>query len=232
MIPYTGAFCGTGFQFALRFLLASAVLAASAASAAELQRHPVPKDHPRLLGSRDDLVKLSKERPEAYKRMADVARKAQADDHTKIISLSIVAAVEKDAKLGRQAVDMVLKLVNGPIKKGHIPFGSDMALCAIAYDLCFEQWTPDERAKFIEYMNKTVDANVNSETSVFHNAWYGYKNWGYGMACYATYYENPRAPAILKTLDDDYRKRAAPALDQAGAGGGWAEGYYIHYWLY
>jgi hypothetical protein len=192
----------------------------------------VPREHPRLFGSREDLVRLSRERAEPYRRMAEVARNPQADDHSRIFSLSLVAAVEKDAKPGRQAVDLALKYVNGPIKKGHIPFGSDMALCAVAYDLCFEHWTPDERARFHDYMNRTVDANVTSETHVFHNAWYGYKNWGYGLACYASYYENLRAPEILKTMEEDYRRRAAPALEMAGAGGGWAEGYYIHYWLY
>ena len=44
--------------------------------------------------------------------------------------------------------------------------------------------------------------------------------------------ENERAPAILRALEEDYLKRAAPALELAGDGGGWAEGYYIHYWLY
>ena len=81
-------------------------------------------------------------------------------------------------------------------------------------------------------MNKTVDANVQSETHVFHNGWYGYKNWGIGLACYATYYENPRAPEYLRVLQDDWHSRAAPALELAGAGGGWAEGYYINYFLY
>ena len=81
-------------------------------------------------------------------------------------------------------------------------------------------------------MNKTVDANVQSETHVFHNGWYGYKNWGIGLACYATYYENTRAQSILQALESDYLTRAAPALELAGAGGGWAEGYYVNYWLY
>jgi hypothetical protein len=67
---------------------------------------------------------------------------------------------------------------------------------------------------------------------VFHNAWYGYKHWGIGIAALATYHENPRAAEIFATTDRDYRTRAAPALELAGDGGGWAEGYYIHYWSY
>jgi len=195
-------------------------------------RHPVPREHPRLFGPRDGLVRFSQERAETYRRMAEVARRGQADDHSRVFSLALVAAVEKDAGLGRRAVEVALKYVDGPVRKGHVPFGADLAICAVAYDLCFDQWKPEERARFHEYMNRTVDANVTSETHVFHNAWYGYKNWGYGLACYAAYHENPRAPEILRTLEEDYRQRAAPALEQAGAGGGWAEGYYIHYWLY
>ena len=149
-----------------------------------------------------------------------------------MMSLALVSAIEQDQTLGRQAIDMALKIADGPIKKGHVQFGNDLAWCGIAYDLCHEYWTPEERARFHQYMNKTVDANIRSESHVFHNGWYGYKNWGIGLACYATYYENPRAEAILRSLESDYRTRAAPALKLAGDGGGWGEGYYVNYWLY
>lgn len=151
---------------------------------------------------------------------------------SKVLSLSLVAAIEEDRELARSAVDRALRYVDGPVKKGHVTFAHDLALCAVAYDLCHEAWTPEERLRFHAYFNATVDANVESETHVFHNGWYGYKNWGIGLAGYATYHENERSPAILKVLEDDFRSRAAPALELAGAGGGWAEGYYIHYWLY
>jgi lysophospholipase L1-like esterase len=205
---------------------------AQPAAAAEIKRHPATKEHPRLLGTRAELQQLAKARAADYKRVEDVARRQQAGDHEKIISLALVSAIENDAALGKQAVALAMNYVNGPIKKGHVTFGHDLALCAIAFDLCHDSWTDDERAKLITYMNATVDANVDSETSPLHNGWYGYKNWGIGMACYATYYENPRAPKILETLYKDYHDRAAPALETAGAGGGWAEGYYIHYWEY
>jgi hypothetical protein len=149
-----------------------------------------------------------------------------------MISLALVAAIERDETLGRKVQQMAMRYVNEPIRQGHVPFGTDLALCALAYDLCFECWSDADRAKFHDYVNKTVDANVQSETHVFHNGWYGYKHWGIGLAGYATYYENDRAAAILRALENEYRSRAAPALELAGAGGGWAEGYYIHYWLY
>ena len=193
---------------------------------------PLPKSHPRLLGSRQHLQRLAKQRPGAYRRVVNVARKHKADDHAKLISMALVCAIEGDKDLGRQAVAKVMKAISGPIPKGHRPFGSTLARCAIVYDLCYESWTPPQRTAFHTFMNRVVDANVRSETHVFHNGWYGYKNWGIGLACYATYYENPRAATILAGVKTDFRTRAAPALELAGDGGGWGEGYYIHYWLY
>ena len=197
-----------------------------------LERHPVPKVHPRLLGSRDRLQRLARERADAYERVVRVARHQKADDHAKMVSMALVCAIEQDANLGRRAIDMAMKTVNGPIRKGHTPFANDLARCAIVYDMCHEYWSPQEQARFHEYVNNTVDANVRSEPHVFHNGWYGYKNWGIGLAGYATYYENPRADEILRSLESEFRSRAAPALELAGNGGGWGEGYYVNYWLY
>ncbi len=194
--------------------------------------HSVPREHPRLLGSREELKKLAQERPQAYQRVVAVARQSGGDDYSKMISMALVCAIEGDRSLGPAAVAKAMKYINGPIRKGHVTFGTDLALCAIVYDLCYDCWTGEQRAIYHEYMNKTVEANVQSETHVFHNAWYGYKNWGIGLACYATYYENPRAPEYLRMLQEDWHRRAAPALELAGAGGGWAEGYYINYFLY
>ena len=157
------------------------------------------------------LQQLAAQQPQVYERVAQVARVEEADEHAKIVSLSLVAAIEQDSALGRQAVDMALRTIRGPIKTGHDTFGHDLARCAIAYDLCHDCWTEEERTAFHDFLNRTVDANVNSETHVFHNAWYGYKNWGIGLACYATCYENPRALEILHTLEQDYLTRAAPA---------------------
>lgn len=194
--------------------------------------HTVAPTHPRLLGSRAELQALAQARPEAYQRMARVARHGQAADWPKAVSQALVAAIELDAALGRQAVELALKYVRGPVRAGHVTFAHDLALCALVYDLCHEAWQPAERDAFHRYLNATWDANRRSETHVFHNGWYGYKHWGVGLACYAGYGENPRADEILDALLDDYEQRAAPALRLAGGGGGWAEGYYVHYWLY
>ncbi len=151
-------------------------------------REAVPDEHPRLLGSLERLQRLAAEHPEAYQRVVKVAREMNADDHAKMISLAIVCAVESDERLGKLAVQMAMTYINGPIRSGHVTFGHDLARCAIVYDLCYEYWSEDQRVRFHEYMNRTVDANVRSETHVFHNGWYGYKHWGIGLACYATYY--------------------------------------------
>ena len=200
--------------------------------AAESVKRPVQKEHPRLLGSLNRLQKLARERAEAYQRVVRVAHEQKADDHAKMISMALVCAIEQDEQLGKSAVQMAMKYINSPIRKGHVTFGHDLARCAIVYDLCHEYWAQEQRVKFHEYMNNTVDANIRSESHVFHNGWYGYKNWGIGLACYATYYENDRAPEILRALEQEWRTRAGPALKIAGDGGGWAEGYYINYWLY
>jgi len=199
---------------------------------------PISREHPRLLGSRARLQKLAKERPEAWARTVDAARNFQPgnetvmDDHMKMVSMALVCAIEDDREIGRQAVERALRYIDAPIRVGHETFGHDLARCAIVYDLCWPCWTEQERARFHDYMNRTVDANVHSETHVFHNGWYGYKHWGIGLACYATWYENPRAPEFLAETERDYRERAAPALELSGNGGGFAEGYYINYWLY
>ncbi|NQT50948.1 heparinase II/III family protein [bacterium] len=195
-------------------------------------RHAVLRRHPYLLGTRAELAELARKRPEAYRRTARVARGGDGGDWERAVSQALVSAIERDGDHARRATKTAMELVNGPIRRGHVTFGHDLALDAVVYDLCFDAWTDEQRARFHAYVNATVDANVRSETHVFHNGWYGYKNWGIGLAGYATYHENPRAPAILKALEKEYRERAAPALELAGRGGGWAEGYYIHYWLY
>ncbi|MHC4398225.1 MAG: heparinase II/III domain-containing protein [Planctomycetota bacterium] len=208
------------------------LVGATSRSASGADRYAVAREHPRLLGSRHELQETARRRADAYRRVVAVARKQQADAHAKMVSMALVAAIEEDESLGREAVAMAMKTVEGPVRRGHVPFAHDLARCAVVYDLCHPCWTDDQRAKFHQYVNQTVDANLRSETHVFHNGWYGYKSWGIGLACYAAYYENPRAREILAALDDEIRRRATPALSLAGEGGGWAEGYYVNYWLY
>ncbi len=159
-----------------------AVLTPALRSQEQTDRHPVPQEHPRLFGTRERLQGLALERPEAYARMKAVTGNPDATDHELMFSLALVTAIERDSTLGRRAVELAMTYVNGPIRSGHVTFGYDLARCAVVYDLCWEYWTAEERAKFHTYVNATVDANVTSEASPFHNGWYGYKHWGYGLA--------------------------------------------------
>ena len=58
-------------------------------------RIPVPKEHPRLLGSRQELKNLAKERPQAYQRVVAVARQAGGDDYSAMISMALVCAIDE-----------------------------------------------------------------------------------------------------------------------------------------
>jgi len=147
-------------------------------------------------------------------------------------AMALVCAIEGDTELGKQAVKLAMKYANGPIRVGHVTFGHDLALCAFVYDHCYSCWTPEERAKFIAYFNKTADANLETENVPFGNPYYGYKNWGIGLAAYATMYDNPRAPEHLTRLETDLKTRVSACLNMVGDGGGWAEGWYAHTWLY
>ena len=200
---------------------------------AVMERRTGPKEeHPRLFGSAAEMRALAAQRPQEFQRMKAVANNPQSGEHARMVSISLVNAAEPDAALARQAVDLAMKRVNAPIITGHNPFGTALAECAIVYDYCHAQWTQDERRKFIDYFNRTVAANVNEERSPFHNGWYGYKNWGYGLAAYATYHDNPESPKLLRAIEDEFAARAAPALELSGDGGGFGEGYYVNYWIY
>ena len=87
-----------------------------ASAAVQSVRDAVPEEHPRLLGSRRRLQKLARERAEAYRRVVRVARELKADDHAKMISMALVCAIEQDEQLGKRAVQMAMKYINGPIR--------------------------------------------------------------------------------------------------------------------
>ena len=207
-------------------------LVLSSATTGLAERHAVPQEHPRLFGSAAEMKVLAAKRPQEFQRMKAVAANPQGGESARMFSLALANAAEPDPALARQAVDLAMKRINAPIITGHNPFGAVLAECAVVYDCCFAQWTQEERAKFIDYFNRTVAANVGEERSPFHNGWYGYKNWGYGLAAYATYYDNPESPKLLRAIEEEFKQRAAPALMLSGCGGGFAEGYYINYWIY
>jgi len=190
----------------------------------------VPGWHPRLFGPADYLGELAVAKPLDFQRVTEVAIELEGNDHERMISQALVYAVRGDRWCAETAIKAAMTYIEGPVRTGHETFGSDLARCALVYDLCFDLWTTEQRRNFHDYFNRTVDANVNSETSPFHNGYFSYKNWGIGMAALATWHENERSPQIFADLDREIRRRALPALAMAGDGGGWAEGYYVNYW--
>lgn len=213
-------------------LILSLCFSLSAAESFDSGRRPVPREHPRLLGSAEYLKRLALERPEAYTRMEEVVTQREGGDHERMVSCALVYAISGAESWGREAVERAMRYIEAPILVGHVRFGDILANCAVVYDLCRPLWTDEQRLLFHDYFGRTVDANVRSETSVFHNAWFSYKHWGYGLAAYATYHEYDRAREILDALEKEYLERVVPAFRMAGEGGAWAEGYYIHYWSY
>ena len=204
----------------------------NAATSFDSGRRPIPREHPRLFGSAEYLKQLAVERPEAFTRMEEVVTQREGGAHERMVSCALLYVISGAESWGREAVTLAMGYIDTPILVGHTRFGDILANCAVVYDLCWPLWTEEQRGKFHDYISRTVEANVQSETSVLHNAWYSYKHWGYGLAAYATYYEYDRAKEIHDALEKEYLERVVPGFKLAGEGGAWAEGYYVHYWSY
>ncbi len=91
-----------------RLCLLAFFVATVASATTTLARHPVPNQHPRLLGSKEELQALAREHPEAYRRVVEVARGGNADEHAKMISLGLVYAIDGDEKAGQQAKQIAM----------------------------------------------------------------------------------------------------------------------------
>ena len=214
-----------------------------------LSTKQVPKEHPRLFGSRERLQALAKERPDAYRRTQAIANReltppmkesdpatdfgAAVSVHSKLVSMSLVAAIERDENMARGAIEMAFRhfIDKGP-RIGHQAFGDDCGNVAWAYDLCHEHWTEEEKKRFHGYLFACRDQNVDEEMSPFHDGWWGYKNAGFLLASLAVLGETDRELIMLFHIDREFRTLAAECLRLAGDGGGYAEGFYVNYYLY
>jgi hypothetical protein len=211
-----------------------------------LATQQIPHEHPRLFGSRAKLKQFAKQRPEAYRRASKVAREMAISDpkapvtdfamvvsaYNKVVSQALIAAIDDDAKLAREAIELVFReWINKPVNVGHVPFGGDVAPGAMVYDLCHEHWTDEEQKKFHAYFFENRDKNVDEEPSPFHDGWWGYKNWGLLLGCLAVMYETEKEPFMLYGIDREFRYVAADCLRLAGKGGGYAEGFYVNYYM-
>src|SRR4051812_22188922 len=214
-----------------------------------LQTKPVPKEHPRLFGSRARLQELARQRADAYRRTREIALRPlsaapnQSDFsvdfggfvgvHAKMWSLALCAAVEQDAALAREAIAMAFAhFIDRPVRVGHDVFGGDVGEVAVVYDFCHEHWSDEQRRRYHAYLFECRDKNVDEEMGPFHDGWWGYKNWGFVLGMLATMYETEKEPFLLYGIDREFRTVAADCLRLAGEGGGYSEGYYVNYYIY
>ncbi len=192
----------------------------------------IPSTHPRLFGTKADLLRLRAARGGAYNRMKGVARGRGGGELDVVMSNCLVYAIEGGEEYARRAIGLARRIMSRPLKRGHETFAHEMAKVAIVWDHCFGALAEDDRKRIIEWVDKEYEINIDVESHVFFNGYYGYKMWGFGLAGYATYPENPRAREMLDWTTKDVVERAVPAQKYAGDGGGWPEGYYVHYFLY
>jgi len=192
----------------------------------------IPREHPRLFGSKQELMQLAARRAGAFGRMRNIARRGSGHELSYVFSLCLTYAVEGGDDLARKAISIARDIISRPLKKGHEPFAIDMAIVAIVWDHCYDKLTDDDKKRMIDWVNEIYRININVETHVFFNGYYGYKMWGFGLAGYATWPDNPKAREIIDFVSKDVVERAVPAQQFAGEGGGWPEGYYVHYFLY
>src|SRR5215208_6396294 len=88
----------------------------------------VPKEHPYLLGTRTQLQALAEARPDEFKRVQAVAQDASVPPYWRGMSLALVAAINDDKDAARDAQKLAMKIVNAPVRVGHVTFGTDLAL--------------------------------------------------------------------------------------------------------
>lgn len=215
-----------------RLVAAVAVLLLAASGSSHPQdavrKRPLPKTHPRLFGSAEQIQALAKTKPAIW---SSVLRSAESGSPTAALRGRIrgfASTVTGEPKYARSAIADAMKIVARGLSTEHVEFEQRMWPVAETYDACFAWLTADERAAFIDYLNRMFDANnvpgVDSFVTPFHNTQLR-RLVSFGLAGYATYPENPRALEILDHVRKvEWGEKLLPALREFGAGGGWWEG--------
>ena len=190
-----------------RLVVAVALLVLSADGASYHQesvkagKRPVPKTHPRLFGSAEQVLALSKAKSAIW---STVLRSAESGSPTPALrgrTRGFASLVTGEPKYARSAIADAMKIVAKGISTEHVEFEQRMWPVAETYDACFAWLTPDERTAFIDYLNRMFDANnvpgVDSFVTPFHNSQLR-RLVSFGLAGYATYPENPRAVEMIE----------------------------------
>jgi hypothetical protein len=191
-------------------------------------KRPLPKPHPRLFGSAEQILQLSRAKPGIWATVLRTAENGSPMAALRGRIKGFASLVTNDPKYARSAVADAMKIVAKGISTEHVEFEQRMWPVAETYDACFAWLTAEERTAFIDYLNKSFDANnvpgVDSFVTPFHNTQLR-RLVSFGLAGYATYPENPRAVEIIEHVKKvEWGEKLFPALREFGAGGGWWEG--------
>jgi hypothetical protein len=191
-------------------------------------RRSIPKGHPRLFGSGEQILALSKGKPGLWAAVLKSAENGAPPAPIRARTRGFASLVTNDSKHARAAIADALKIVAKGISTEHVEFEQRMWPVAETFDACFAWLSAEERTTLIDYLNRMYDANnvpsVDSFVTPFHNTQLR-RLVSFGLAGYATYPENPRAMEILDHVRRvEWGEKLFPALREFGAGGGWWEG--------
>src|SRR6185295_3005425 len=191
-------------------------------------RRAIPKSHPRLFGSADQILQLSRAKAGLWAPVLKAAETGNPPAPIKARTRGFASLVTNDPRFARAAIADAQKIIAKGLSTEHVEFEQRMWPVAETYDACFPWLSPEERTAFIDYLNRMFDANnvpgVDSFVSPFHNTQLR-RLVSFGLAGYATYPENPRALEIVEHVKKvEWGEKLLPALREFGAGGGWWEG--------
>src|SRR6185503_20853273 len=175
------------------------LIASPSQSQESVRRHAISKTHPRLFGSAEQILQLSRAKPGPWAAVVRAADSGNGMHALKARSRGFASLVANDPKFARAAIADAQKIIAKGLSTEHVEFEQRMWPVAETYDACFAWLTPEERTAFIEYLNKMFDANnvpgVDSYVAPWHNS-HLRRLVSFGLTGYATYPENPRAQEI------------------------------------
>lgn len=174
------------------------------------------RGRPRLIGPREHLRALSRERPEAYRAIT------RMDDS--LLARGVVHAVDG---LSPDALEPWLERARRHVARGPTNVHQDSWLAmrdvALTYDLFHDAIPEGERRSWVEFLNGHLGVFTQDE-GAFHNSTLS-KILTYLQVAWATWGENPRAPEFRAyAVERLYEGRVVPVLRALGQGGGFTEG--------
>lgn len=169
----------------------------------------------RLLGPREFIKGLAKEKPQGYEEIKEST--------SSVYAAGIVHAVEGlPRERARAWIDAAMKHVDGGVTNAHQDTWIRLTDAALAFDLFHDHLSDAERRRVVDWMNAHLEKFTEDE-GAFHNSTLS-KVLCYLRIAYATWGENPRAKEFrdhaIVTL---YEGKLVPVLNEFGTGGGFTE---------